>query len=326
MPRAQTFLMQIAWLLPSMLFGLVFAASTGTWHFALLSLVSPLLWVFSKRVAALRQVDDSAPVLFEPGSVSIGDYQLPNRQIFWKREWNDRVYAAFLAANHVPQFDFKLNLAELGLHALIIGPTGSGKSQLIKLWLAQLIAAQPTCELWLYDFKGGAGLGGFSQLTQVRKFITDIDGHDRASVWSTIELELASREGQLAAIGASRIEDLPAHSMPRLFVLVDELGAALAESVQAHSALTAVVARGRSLGVHFIGASQTLQSIPRAMLANIRARIALGEIDPVDASLMGLKRPSESVIVPEGWTVGLLQTGGAVGKQFFLPLGPVMGN
>lgn len=309
-----------------MLFGLVFAASTGTWHFALLSLASPLVWLISRRIVALRQVDDSAAVLFEPGSVSIGDYQLPTRQIFWKREWNERVYAAYLAANHVPQFDFKLDLAELGLHALILGPTGSGKSQLIKLWLTQLLSTHPTCELWLYDFKGGAGLGGFRHQAQVRKFITDIDGHDRASEWSTIELELASREGQLAAIGVSRIEDLPAHSMPRLFVLVDELAVALAESVQAHSALTAVVARGRSLGVHFIGASQTLQSIPRAMLANIRARIALGEIDPVDASLLALKRPPEIALAPDGWALGLLQTSGQVSRQFFLPLGPRFGN
>jgi S-DNA-T family DNA segregation ATPase FtsK/SpoIIIE len=318
--------MQLAWMLPSMLFGLVFAASTGTWHFALLSLASPLVWLISRRISALRQVDESAAVLFEPGSVSIGDYQLPTRQIFWKREWNERVYAAYIAANLAPQFDFKLDLAENGLHALIIGPTGSGKSQLIKLWLRQLIAAHPTCELWLYDFKGGAGLGGFIHQPQVRKFVTDIDGHDRASVWSAIELELAARAGQLAAVGASRIEDLPAQSMPRLFVLVDELAAALAESVQAHSALTAVVARGRSLGVHFIGASQTLQSIPRAMLANIRARIALGEIDPVDASLLALKRPPETVLAPDGWALGLLQTSGAVGRHFFLPLGPSLGN
>jgi S-DNA-T family DNA segregation ATPase FtsK/SpoIIIE len=318
--------MQIAWMLPSMLFGLVFATSTGTWHFALLSLASPLVWLITRRISALRQVDESAAVLFEPGSVSIGDYQLPTRQIFWKREWNEKVYAAFVAANQAPQFDFKLDLAELGLHSLIIGPTGSGKSQLIKLWLGQLISAHPHCQLWLYDFKGGAALGEFSRLPQVGKFITDIDGHDRASVWSALELELATREAQLAACGASRIEDLAAQTMPRLFVLVDELGAALAESVQAHSALTAVVARGRSLGVHFIGASQTLQSIPRAMLANIRARIALGEIDPVDASLMALKRPPETMVAPEGWALGWLQTGGVVGKQFFLPLRPVLGN
>lgn len=303
-----------------MLFGLVFAATSGTWYFALLSLGTPIIWLVSRRVSKSRQVEPDAPVIFDADGVSIGDFQLPRHQIFWKAEWNERVFAAYQAKDRKPEFDLQLRLAASGQHALIIGPTGSGKSQLIKLLLRQLITEDPNCRLWLYDFKGGASFNRFTELPQVCKLITDIDGHDAAAVWSQLELELATREAALAAIGAARIEEVAPSVMPRLYVLVDELAAALAESVQAHSALTALVARGRSLGVHFIGASQTLQGIPRAMLANIRARVALGEADPVDASLLNLKRPADTPIAPPGWTVGLVQNSGALSSYFFLPL------
>lgn len=303
-----------------MLAGVVFAFTSGLWHLALLSLATPLFWLLTRRIISMRNVPIDAPVQFEPDAVYIGDYRLPKFQIFWKPEWNRVVHAAYLAISAEPEFDLKLDLVETGTHALIIGPTGSGKSQLIKLLFDQFIERTPGCEFWLFDFKGGATFLNRSNVPQSTKFITDIDGHDRVAIWSNLELELAKREATLASHGAARIEDLSPATMSTLFVLVDELGTALNESIQAHSALTAVVSRGRSLGVHFVGATQTLSGVPRAMLANIRARIALGEVDSVDLAVLNLKLPQVAPLAPDGWTVGLAQIPGKLSSYFFLPL------
>lgn len=322
-PQAQTLLMQFAWLIPSVLFGAYLGVSTGAWHMLAMSLGSVFVWMAAKRFNEAREVDLTEPVTFDGVEVWIGDYQLPKYEIFWKRQWHQVVYTAYLARGQQPRFELQIDLETHCGHGLIIGPTGSGKSELLKLLLRQVVQREPLCEITLIDFKGGATFNQFRQMPQVKAIVTDIDQHDPESFWQGINAEIGRRQLALAAKGVSRIEDLALFGYPavRHYIFIDELVVALAESPIASSALTAVAARGRSLGIHLLAATQSAQGVPRAMLTNLRARIALGDADPIELAQMNIKRPQVPLAVPDGWAGGILLKPTSLSSYFNFPIG-----
>lgn len=325
--QAQTLLMQFAWMMPSVLFGLYLGITSGSWHMLAMSLGSAIIWVIVKRFNESREIDLSEPVTFEGPDVWIGDFQLPRYEILWKKKWHLVVYNAYRAKDQTPSFQVDLGLEAQAGHALIIGATGSGKSQLLKLLLQRVLQEHPDAEIILIDFKGGATFGRLATLTQVRSLTTDIDGHDPQSFWQEIQSLISQRESVLATGGVSRIEDLAAYGrqMPRCYIFIDELATALAESVVASSALTAVVARGRSLGVHLVAATQSTQGLPRSMLTNLRAKIVLGDADPIELAQLNMKRPAGLAICPAGWASGIFQKPGELSSHFNFPLGASFG-
>jgi S-DNA-T family DNA segregation ATPase FtsK/SpoIIIE len=313
--------MQFTWMLPSLLFGAYLGLSSGSWHMLVMSAVTALVWLAIRRFNEGRSVDLTQPVIINGPEVWIGDYLLPKREILWKREWHSVVFRAWQQKQNPPKFELELELETEGVHALIVGPTGSGKSELLKLLLARTIRNQPNCQITLLDFKGGATFSKHSGLSQVKLFATDIDGHHPESLWNELRAEVGRRELSLAAKGASRIEDPIMFQAPRHYIFIDELAAALAESQLASAALTMVATRGRSLGLHLIAATQSAQGIPRNMLTNLRVRIALAETDPIDLAQLNLKRPSEPASVLAGWASGIAQKPGSLTSHFNFPLG-----
>ena len=317
--------MQFAWLAPSLLFGIYLGATTGAWHMLVMSSMTAAAWLAIKRFTLARDVDLSQPVTISGTDAWIGAYQLPKLEILWKREWHDLVYRAYLAKDTKPEFTLDLQLETLGVHALIVGPTGSGKSELLKLLLQKTVSAQPSCEVTLFDYKGGATFGRFDTLPQVKRLVTDIDGHPDDEPWHLLRAEVGRRELALAAKGASRIEDLQRWGMPmpRHYIFIDELAAVISLNPLAAASLTVVATRGRSLGIHLIMATQSAQSVPRAMMTNLRTRIALAEADPIDLAQLNLKRPATNDPVPSGWASGWSQLPGSSSAQFIFPIGAV---
>ena len=178
--------------------------------------------------------------------------------------------------------------------------------------LQKTISVQPSCELSLFDYKGGATFGRFDTLPQVKRLVTDIDGHPDDEPWHILRAEVGRRELALAAKGASRIEDLERWGMPvpRHYIFIDELAAVISQNPLAAAALTVVATRGRSLGIHLIMATQSAQSVPRAMMTNLRTRIALAEADPIDLAQLNLKKPADNDPVPGRLGMGLVATPG----------------
>ena len=326
-PQAQTLLMQFAWMLPSVLFGMYLGVSTGAWHMLVMSLGSAMIWLIAKRFNESREIDLTEPVTFDGPEVWIGEYQLPKREILWKKKWHQVVYSAYRAQGNQPVFNVDLALESQVGHALIIGPTGSGKSELLKLLLRQVLNKAPDAEVLLIDFKGGATFSPLASLAQVKSLTTDIDGHDPQVFWQAIQALVSQRESMLATSGVSRIEDLAIHGVPipRCYIFVDELVAALAEAALAGTALNSIAARGRSLGVHLVAATQSTQGVPRSMLTNLRARIVLGDADPIELAQLNIRRPVGQSTCPKGWSSGILQKPGELSSHFNFPLGASFG-
>ena len=343
--------MQLIWYLPSLIIGLTAGFSSGYWQLALIStlMVSLMLGVsLYKNRYPVFEPDSRIDV--SVGQVAIANRVLPRIELFWKKQWHE-----MLLANHARQlapdflawtkeqifehgFDLDpakslqlwigannssqkvLSLATAGPHLVIVGPTGSGKSELLKLLMYSLLQ-QSSCDLVLFDFKGGATLERFEQ--QAVGLATDLETPKQVQLWDFVAGELEKREQIFASRQVSGIEQFNqlGEQMSEIVVVVDEFAAALATGAKAISCLEDVCARGRSLGIHLIAATQSLTGIPRSMLTNLRARIAMASSDPIDLVQLGMNPGKLSLASVPGWGSGYLATANTFAEGFYFPLG-----
>lgn len=174
-----------------------------------------------------------------------------------------------------------LELDRDGPHGVVIGTTGSGKSELLRqLVLSLALSGSPEdVSMLLIDYKGGSAFDVCTGMPHVVGVITDLDIGLAERVLLGLEAELKRREAVLRASGARDVADYiqlsdGAH-MPRLVIIVDELAAMRAEIPEFIPALASVAQRGRSLGLHLFVASQRAAAFATDVLANASIRIAL---------------------------------------------------
>ena len=343
--------MQLIWYLPSLIIGLTAGFSSGYWQLALIStlMVSLMLGVslYKNRYPVFEpdsRIDVSA------GQVAIANRVLPRIELLWKKQWHELLLANqarlrapdFLAWTKDQIFEHGfdldqsqslllwigannssqkvLSLATAGPHLIIVGPTGSGKSELLKLLMYSLLQ-QSSCDLVLFDFKGGATLERFEQ--QAVGLATDLAPSKQKQLWDFVSGELEKREQIFASLQVSGIEQFHqlGEQMSEIVIVVDEFAAALATGSKALSCLEDVCARGRSLGVHLIAATQSLTGIPRSMLTNLRARIAMASSDPIDLVQLVMNPGKLSLAAVTGWGIGYLATANTSAEGFYFPLG-----
>lgn len=343
-----------------MALGLFLGLSSGVWHLFAMSAVTALIWPLINRYQAKTR-DPDLEVRVEGGRAFIGDKKLPKAQIYWRRSWQELVNNHVLAhsqatsnarrlatqrsAGYQPKNQFgcwlgvsantnlEIDLPTEGPHLILIGPTGAGKSELLKLIVTSLLGSgQTDRQFYLIDFKGGATFNRFAGDQRVLNVATDLTEGGASAAFLWLHSELAARERALAMSAHSDIErHLEAnHAMPRLFVVIDELSALLKAGAKASETVEAVASRGRSLGVHLICASQSLGAIPRSVLVNLRARIAVGEADQIELLQLGVASNQSSLKVkPEftdggpGWGSGTLIQSGQAPRMFQFPIGDV---
>ena len=343
--------MQLIFYLPSLIIGVTAGFSSGYWQLALIStlMVSLMLGVslYKNRYPVF---EPDSKIYVSAGQVAIANRVLPRIELLWKKQWHE-----LLLANHARQiapdflawtkdqilehgFDLDqsqslqlwigatnssqkvLSLATAGPHLIIVGPTGSGKSELLKLLMYSLLQ-QSSCDLVLFDFKGGATLESFEQ--HAVGLATDLAPSKQTQLLDFVSGELKTREQIFASRQVSGIEQFNelGEQMPELVVVVDEFAAVLATGAKAISCLEDVCARGRSLGIHLIAATQSLTGIPRSMLTNLRARIAMASSDPIDLVQLGMNPGKLSLAAVTGWGSGYLATANSAAEGFYFPLG-----
>src|SRR5215207_5574773 len=186
----------------------------------------------------------------------------------------------------------------IGPHGLVVGATGSGKSELLRTTVAGLAATHPPDQLAfvLVDFKGGAAFADLAPLPQVAGMITnlqdDLSMVDRAL--AALQGELARRQRLLHLAGnlpdlraytARRATDLRLEPLPWLLVVVDEFGELLAARPEFLDLFAAIGRVGRSLGMHLLLASQRLdEGRLRGLDSHLRYRICLRTFSAAESS------------------------------------------
>jgi FtsK/SpoIIIE family len=348
---AQSFSMQGLWFLPSLIFGAVQGFTTGSWQMLTFGLVSLSIWPLGKWLKNHRDFQLAGPVVFDGKDVWIGDHRLPRREIFWRKSWQQYLWDGFASQRNRVQLPEKLEVAKargysgerhgsnwLGLgaegtvdfeiatdgpHLLIVGATGTGKSELLRLLVSGWLNRQVAIDMALIDFKGGATLARFAGHPWVIGLATDLQSTGALKIAETFESQLAERQKLLASLRCSAIEEFWNRGgvMKRQIIVIDELGELLRQHPRLAQALEQVAARGRSLGMHLVVTNQSMSGIARGLLVNLRARVAIGDMDPIDFSQLGFRgriQPKQSLAE---WRWARLRNASGFEVEFEFPIG-----
>ncbi|MCX4745837.1 type VII secretion protein EccCa [Kitasatospora sp. NBC_01287] len=177
----------------------------------------------------------------------------------------------------------------MGPHGMLIGATGSGKSELLRTLVLALAVTHSSevLNFVLVDFKGGATFLGLDALPHTSAVITNLA--DEAALVDrmrdALHGEMVRRQELLRAAGnyaslleyeSARAAGTPLKPMPTLFVVVDEFSELLAAHRDFMDLFVMIGRLGRSLGVHLLLASQRLdEGRMNALESHLSYRIGL---------------------------------------------------
>ena len=188
----------------------------------------------------------------------------------------------------------------MGPHGVLVGATGSGKSELLRSLVAGLAATHDPERLAfvLVDYKGGAAFADLARLPHVAGLITnlqrDLSLVDRMRDALTGEQERrqtmlreAGNVDDIVAYQALRERDRSLPPMPDLLVIVDEFAELLAARQEFIDLFVGLGRVGRSLGIHLLLSSQRLdEGRLRGLESHLRYRLCLRTYSAVESKLI----------------------------------------
>ncbi|MGZ4449656.1 MAG: type VII secretion protein EccCa [Nocardioides sp.] len=201
----------------------------------------------------------------------------------------------------------------MGPHGLVIGATGSGKSEFLRTLVLGLAMTHSPEQLnmVLVDFKGGATFAGMSEMPHVSAVITNLSQEltlvdrmqDALSGEMVRRQELLREAGNFASIrdyekARAAGEDL--EPMPSLFIVVDEFSEMLSAKPEFIDLFVAIGRLGRSLGLHLLLASQRLEEGRlRGLESHLSYRVGLRTFSAGESrSVLGVPDAYELPAVP----------------------------
>ena len=210
-----------------------------------------------------------------PSLLGIADIEhFDAREVWTDRDAADRLRVPIgVAADGSPiVLDIKESAeGGMGPHGMLIGATGSGKSELLRTLVVALATthSSATLNFVLVDFKGGATFAGLDQLPHVSATITNLADEvllvDRMRDAISGELvrrqEVLRRAGNFSSVRdyeQARRAGTSLEPLPTLFVVVDEFSELIAGHPDFIELFVMIGRLGRSLAVHLLLASQRL--------------------------------------------------------------------
>ncbi len=253
-----------------------------------------------------------------------------------ERDWEGRRRADSLrvpigrsADGDVLELDLK-QAAEggMGPHGVLVGATGSGKSELLRSLVGGLAARHAPEELAfvLVDYKGGAAFAELSRLPHVAGLITNlqrdlslVDRMHAALIGEQERRQTMLREAgnldDIVAYQARRDADPSMPPMPDLLVIVDEFAELLAARPEFIDLFVGLGRVGRSLGIHLLLASQRLdEGRLRGLESHLRYRLCLRTYSATESKLV-LGTP-DAYLLPSLPGLGYLKVDTEVYVQF----------
>jgi len=208
----------------------------------------------------------------------------------------------------------------MGPHGLLIGATGSGKSELLRTLVLALAVTHPPSSLnfALIDFKGGATFTRLDRLPHTSAVITNLidELHLVDRMTDAINGELIRRQELLRAAGnfaslrdyeKARAAGAPLPEVPTLLVICDEFSELLSAKPDFIDLFVQIGRLGRSLGVHLLLASQRLdEGRLRGLESHLSYRIGLRTFSELESrAVLGV---SDAFALPRAPGHGFLKT------------------
>jgi S-DNA-T family DNA segregation ATPase FtsK/SpoIIIE len=209
-----------------------------------------------------------------------------------------------------------------GPHVLVVGATGSGKTELLRTVVLGLAAANSPDDvnLLLVDHFGTASFAGLEALPHVAGFARNLVGEpgETARLAGVIGAELLRRQELFRAAGpVADIADYrrTGRPLPSLVIVAEDLTELLVDDPRFLDLLTTVGRVGRPLGVHLVLASQRhVEDRLRGLGAHLACRIALRTFSTAESrEVLGVP---DAYHLPAAPGFGLLRTGPAAPLPF----------
>ena len=216
-----------------------------------------------------------------------------------------------------------IDLETDGPHAMVIGTTGSGKTEFLIALTKSLAEAHSSQELAfaVFDFKGGGSFARVADLPHVRHLVTDLEPLAVHAALEGLCALVRSRERVMFAAGVSSVTQLEADERPaKVVVVVDEFQALSRQYGKAREIFADIAARGRALGMHLVLATQRFMgSGLEPLSANLALRVCFRVAEAAESSsILGdsrasraLLRPGAGFILRSGRPVAALQVSAA---------------
>ncbi|MGY5120502.1 type VII secretion protein EccCa [Streptomyces sp. 900105755] len=263
----------------------------------------PLCEAVARALAPLRLSAEGEEILARtmslPSMLGISDLENFSPESLWVDAQDEEVLRmpiGFDSGGRQLVLDLKESAqGGMGPHGLVVGATGSGKSELLRTLVTGLTMTHSPelLSLVLVDFKGGATFAGVTDLPHVAGLITNLV--DEVALVDRVKDALVGeqqrrqkmlrdagnidnvREYQLRrAAGATGPDGRPLEPLPYLLVIVDEFGELLANRPDFIELFVQIGRVGRSLGIHLLLATQRLEEGRlRGLEANLSYRICL---------------------------------------------------
>ena len=208
--------------------------------------------------------------------LGLGDVRDYDPEAAWRpRLQRDRlrVPIGLGAQGQVVSLDIKESAQQgMGPHGLVIGATGSGKSEVLRTLVLALAMTHSSEALnfVLVDFKGGATFAGMADMPHVSAVITNL-GQELSLVdrmQDALHGEMVRRQELLRSAGnfanvtdyeKARMAGADLEPLPALVIVADEFSELLNARPEFVELFVAIGRLGRSLSMHLLLASQRLE-------------------------------------------------------------------
>lgn len=273
----------------------------------------------ARGLTPLQLVDREAEIDFSESIGLLDLHRVPDLETFDVRQlWQkiDEKQLLRVPIGIQKSGSLSLDLKEMamggyGPHGLVVGATGSGKSELLRTVVTSLALTHDpyTLNFVLVDFKAGAAFADFENLPHLAGMITNLenDTHLINRMYASLLGEQQRRQNMLSQAGnLANIRQYQARwrshpemePMPYLLIIVDEFAQLIATYEDFLALFVKFGQVGRSLGMHMMLATQRIEEGRiRSLEGHLRYRVGLRTFKP-DESTAVIGRPDAYFLPP----------------------------
>ena len=260
----------------------------------------------ARSLTPLQLVDREAEIDFSQNIGLLDLHQVPNLETFdvrqlWRRLDEKQLLRVPIGIQKGGPLllDIKeMAMGGYGPHGMVVGATGSGKSELLRTVVTSLALTHDpyTLNFVLVDFKAGAAFADFESLPHLAGMITNLENDHQLinRMYASLLGEQQRRQNMLSRAGNLinirqyqakwRSNPSAMEPMPYLLIIVDEFAQLIATYEDFLGLFVKFGQVGRSLGMHMMLATQRIdEGRIRNLEGHLRYRIGLRTFNPEES-------------------------------------------